>query len=57
VAAWWAAYGLRLFPPLRHAAWRATRLLFPYEQVVVWFGAVLLAMAAASFSARSISIW
>ncbi len=57
VAAWWAGYALALLPALKRFAWRATRALYPYEQVALWFGTVLLAMAAASLDIPEIRMW
>ena len=57
VAAWWAAYAFRLQPALKRLAWRASRALYPYEQVALWFGTVLLAMAAPSLGLPDIKMW
>jgi len=57
LAAWWAAYGLRLYPSMRRLAWRATRALYPYEQALVWFCSVLLALVAASLQLPNIKLW
>lgn len=57
LATWWAAYGLRLIPWLRRLAWGATRAVYPYDQVIVWFCSVLLALVAASWHLPNIKIW
>ncbi len=57
IAAWWAAYGLAQLPVLKRLAWRATRALYPFDQVALWFGTVLLSLAAASLDLHGIRIW
>jgi len=57
LAAWWAGYGLRLYPRIREIAWRATRALYPYEQAAVWLGSVLLAMVWAWYGPPDLRFW
>jgi 4-amino-4-deoxy-L-arabinose transferase-like glycosyltransferase len=56
-AAWWAGYGLRLYPWIGRIAWRATRALYPYEQAVIWLGSVVLTMVWAWYGPSDLRFW
>jgi 4-amino-4-deoxy-L-arabinose transferase-like glycosyltransferase len=57
LAAWWVVYGFQLYPWIRRMSWRFTRTLYPYEQVVIWVGSVVLAMIAALLNLPTIKLW